>query len=196
MKIMYLDVETTGLDRERNDIMQLAGVLADGEEEIKFNYFLRPYGTARIDLKALEVTGITMEQLMSYPPQNLAFEEFHKLLMAHVDPWNKQDKMLICGYNVDFDIAFLRRWFELNGDKYFFSWFWNPPLDAMYLAGWALCGKRASLPNFKLATVYEELLHKPMANAHDAFADVYATREITNAVFGGLATAQKLTITN
>ena len=52
----------------------------------------------------------------------------------------------------------------------------------MQKAAFHLMGRRPFMKNFKLITVYEELMGKPMVDAHDALADIRATREILNKI--------------
>ena len=52
----------------------------------------------------------------------------------------------------------------------------------MYLASYYLLGERSKMRNFQLSTVYERLLNKPLSNAHNAMADIDATREILNVI--------------
>lgn len=43
-KIIYLDTETTGLDKEKNDVIQVAGIIEiDGKEVERFNIFCQPF---------------------------------------------------------------------------------------------------------------------------------------------------------
>jgi exonuclease I len=45
------------------------------------------------------------------------------------------------------------------------------------------------MPNFKLATVYKEMFGKDIENAHDAMADIEATREIASVCIKGIMEA-------
>ena len=43
MKILWLDTETTGLNTDKCDLIQLAGiVIIDGEEKERFNFYCQP----------------------------------------------------------------------------------------------------------------------------------------------------------
>lgn len=179
MKLIYIDTETTGLDPKRDAIIQLAGIIRTEDGMMTpFDYRMAPFGAASISTEALEVQGRTMEEIMAYPDQKKAYKEFVALLGRFCNKYDKQDKLFMFGYNVQFDAEFLRTWFERNDDKYYGSWFWNPPIDVMSIAALALMQDRVSLPNFKLGTVAEHLLGPAPEGLHDALADVYLTRSV------------------
>lgn len=180
MKIMYVDVETTGLKRDKHSLWQIAGVVTDGVKEEEFNITMAPYTDEPVSDVSLELCGITKEQLYSFQPAEQAYIQFQSLLKRWVNPYDKTDKLFFCGYNADFDSDFIRNFLIYNGDRYFGSYFWYPVLDVMHLASWYLVGKRSQLENFRLGTVYEDVVGKPLENAHDAFADIVATRELLN----------------
>ena len=73
MKIMWLDVETTGLNREKCDIIQLSGIIViDGEEKERFNFRCQPIHYENIDPTSFEKTGMTIEKLKELPlPQEM-----------------------------------------------------------------------------------------------------------------------------
>ena len=187
MKFLYLDTETTGVNPKEDSIFQISCIYVDtdapeiGPEEYDFK--LAPYKNKGLSLMAAEKTGMTDEVINSYPQQDLIFKEFQEKICAKVNPRDRKDKMFLLGYNVSFDDSFLREWFSFNGDRYYGSYFWNPCLDAMPLAGLRLMATRPLMPNFQLSTVYEALTGKDLEGAHDAMADVRATKEIFDIPF-------------
>ena len=117
-KVLYFDVETTGLDAKLNDIIQLSGIIEiDGEIKETFNLKMQPFDWTTISSEALNVTGTTDEMLKSYGTPQKAFSDFIGLLSTYVDRYDKTDKMYAAGYNVQFDIGFLREFFLKNGDN-------------------------------------------------------------------------------
>jgi DNA polymerase-3 subunit epsilon len=179
MKLIYIDTETTGLDPKKGAIIQLSGIIRT-EDGIatSFDYRMAPFGNSEISNEALEIQRRTLEEVRAYPDQKKAYHEFVELLGRFCNKYDKQDKYFMFGYNVQFDAEFLRVWFDRNDDKYYGSWFWNPPIDVMSLAAMALMQERSSLPNFKLGTVAEHLLGPAPEGLHDAMADVHLTRRI------------------
>lgn len=178
MKIAYVDVETTGLYSNTCAIIQVAVILEVGGKEFVFNERCRPHADARIEPAALAINKVTPDELRTFQPP----EELHKKLTAFlgqfVNKYETTDKYHFAAYNAKFDDEFLRQFFKRMRDGYYGSWFYFPYLDVMTLAAHALMHKRHELPNFKLATAYNALTGKDIENAHDALADIRATKEM------------------
>ncbi len=69
MKQLFYDLETTGTKYWRNSIHQLSGmVVVDGEVKEEFNFHVQPNPKAEIEDEALQIAGVTKEQVMAYPP--------------------------------------------------------------------------------------------------------------------------------
>lgn len=178
-KLIYIDTETTGLDPKVSAITQLSGVIRNGDAIEEFNFFMRPHPSAVVYKEALEVQGRTEEEVNAFPPDSIAYADFIALLERHCKKYDKQDKFFFIGFNAKFDADFIREWFLRNNDKYFGSWFWNPPIDVMTIAAFALMDRRQEMPNFKLKTVYEMLYPDDTEiKFHDAMDDIKATRRI------------------
>jgi len=134
---------------------------------------------SEIQTKALDVAGVTVEELYADDriSQRQLYLQTKGLLNKHIDPFNKLDKAFLIGYNTGFDEDFLRKLWLSNNDNYFNSWFWYPTIDVAVLAMDQLESRRHELVNFRLETVYEFLFHESF-QAHDALADIEATRRI------------------
>lgn len=186
MKILFFDLETTGVDYTKDAIIQFAGVMAnlDTDNNLKvldkFNYEMRPEKGKRIDSVALEINGYTIDQIKNFKPSKEVFYEFQELLKKHCDKFNKLDKFMLIGYNnLHFDNDFLRQWFVDCGDKYFGSWFWSNGIDVMSEAGRYLIQYRPAISNFKLGTVASALGISIDSNElHDGFYDIKLTMKI------------------
>jgi DNA polymerase-3 subunit epsilon len=178
-----VDVETTGTRPvEKYGVIQIAGVICVPEngalrEIDSFNFRCAPHAGDLISKEALAVNGTTIEQLRTYPSPLEVHAHLTQQLARHVRKFDKTDKMFLVGYNGGFDADHLRAWFDKAGDKYFGSWFWTPCIDVMTMAALRLADRRSSMPNFKLTTVAEALGVAPF-EAHDALADVRATKSI------------------
>lgn len=185
MKILFFDLETTGLNPAKNGIHQISGeICIDGETKESFNFHVQPNPNCVIEQEALDVAGVSKEMVLSYPLMCDVYKDFSKMLSKYVDKFNKNDKFFLCGYNnASFDNNFLRGFFLQNGDKYFGSWFWSNTLDVMVLATPFLSGKRHEMENFKLSTVAKFLgIDVSEDKLHDAMYDIYLTKEIFNKV--------------
>jgi DNA polymerase-3 subunit epsilon len=182
IKLVFADTETTGLDAKKNGIVQLAGSIARFDKEIeiieRFNFRMRTLPNDIIEQSALDVNGLTVEQINSYPQPSEVHRALMLLFEKYCDKFNKADKMFLVGYNARFDYDALRAWFEKLNDKYFGSWFFFPPIDVMQVAIFNLMHERVFLPNFKQVTVAEHLGIKFDGEAHDADADVKVTEAI------------------
>lgn len=183
VKIIYMDTETTGTDTKRCAITQIACVVRVGGVEESFSALMSPHDGAEISDEALVVQGRTREQIAAFPSPKIALVDFQRFLGKFVDKFDKNDKFFLFGYNVGFDADMVREWFIRNGDNYFGSWFWTPPIDVMSIAARALMEDRVKLPNFRLVTVAKHLFPgDPEVNDessyHDAMFDVRMTRKI------------------
>lgn len=185
MKILFFDLETTGVMHWKNGIHQIAGYIeVDGEVVEKFDYKVRPNPKAIIDPTALEVAGVTLEQVMDYPDMSTIFKSILKMLAKYVNKYDKKEKFHLCGYNnASFDNAFLRAFFVQNGDNYFGSWFWSSTIDVMVLAADHLMNVRHEMQDFKLKTVAAQLgIEVDESKLHDGMYDIELTRGIYNII--------------
>ncbi|OQY41206.1 MAG: hypothetical protein B6227_05985 [Fusobacteriia bacterium 4572_74] len=118
MKILWYDTETTGLT-ENSAMFQISGVIEiDSEVKEEFDIFCHPHKGADISEQALEVTGMNREQLDSFQSPKKAYEELVEIFSKYIDKFNKDDKFIIAGQNVKFDIDVLNRFFRRNNDNY------------------------------------------------------------------------------
>lgn len=175
-KIFWFDVETTGLDPKKHDIVKLA-YLVDIDHELKESgcFCFRPKNVPAIMPQAMEVNKLTVDQVMKFPPSEEGYEKIIKRLDHYVDKYDKHDKLIIGGYNVHFDINFFRSFFLSHGNSYFGSYFFAPPLDVYSLVSLNL-RKGLRLENYRLETVCRyfgiDLI------AHEPESDICGTRKL------------------
>ena len=184
-KILWFDLETTGLKYWKNGIHQIAGIITiDGEVKEKFNYHVQPNPSATIEQEALDVAGVTVEQVQNYPFMLNVYKEFVSVIAKYVDKYNKKDKMFLAGYNsAAFDNEFLRAFFTQCKDNYFGSYFYSGAIDVMVLANDYLKKSRNHMFNFKLFTVAEYLgIQVDKEKLHDALYDIEITMQIYNKI--------------
>lgn len=185
IKLFAYDLETTGTNPGKNGIHQIAGIiLIDGEEKERFEIKLQPNPKAVIEPSALEVAGVTLDQITSYQTMESGYKELISVLSRHVDKFNKKDKFATLGYNnASFDDNFLRGLFLQNGDNYFGSWFYADSLDVRVLSMNKLLDVRHEMENFKLMTVAKQFgIEIDESKLHDAVYDVELTYQIYNKV--------------
>lgn len=189
MKLLFFDLETTGTNPAKNGIHQISGMIEiDGVVKEEFDYHVQPNPRAIIEDAALAVGGVTREQVMSYKPMNIIYDQFVKMLSKYVDKYDTKDKFFLVGYNnAAFDNQFLRGFFLQNGDKYFGSWFWANSIDVMVMATVALAARRAAMENFKLSTVAAAMgIEVKTDELHNAMYDIYLTRGIYAKIMSSL----------
>lgn len=181
-KYCFIDTETTGTDLLRNHIFQISGRVVDPDLNTleKFNFVFRPHSLDHTESGALEKTRMTVDDLSRLSvSSSQAYAAFVELCGRHVQKFNKKDKMHFVAYNAAFDSDFMRQWFTINGDSYFGSWFWHPPICVMQAAAWLTQRVRGALPNFQLGTVCNAAgLGWDESKAHDADYDIEKTVEL------------------
>tara|TARA_B100000287_G_scaffold393818_1_gene407386 strand:- start:3840 stop:4442 length:603 start_codon:yes stop_codon:yes gene_type:complete len=122
MKLVFLDTETTGLNRWKHDIIQIALVIIeDGEITFENEYKFHPERPDNADPEALRVNGYTKE---AWDGAYKWSKEACERLANHI-----KDGIVI-GHNVKFDTGFLRELFKRYNVKCRFP----PEIDTKALA--------------------------------------------------------------
>lgn len=181
MKLLFFDLETTGIKYWRNGIHQISGeIVIDGVSQETFNFNVCPNPSCDIEEEALQICNVTKEQILAYPPMQDIYSEFVEMLSKYVDKYNKKDKFFLVGYNnASFDNNFLKAFFVQNGDNYFYSWFWINSIDVMVLATQHLMHERPDMTDFKQGTVAKALgIEIEADKLHDAAYDIQLTKAI------------------
>lgn len=179
MKIFWFDCETSGLNPRKNGIIQLAYLLEINGELVKQQTLWANCATKEIEDKALEVTGFTRKQIASYPPQSEMYSALLRTFDSVIDRYNKNDKLIAAGYNVAFDVEFLRQlWFDC-GDRYFGSYIAHGTIDPAHLFRYLqyIGAAEETITKLTLSDL-AELFAVDATEAHDAAADIAMTREI------------------
>lgn len=153
-----VDTETTGLDPQRDRIIEIAAIrVRAGKEVARFETLVKP--GRRLSKKIVELTGITDADLKDAPKQSEALQKFQEFLRDDV----------IVAHNAHFDVNFLYDSFqrcELPPLK-------NNFVDTLRLAKCI----RPELDNYKLATLAEDY-KIPQPTAHRALADCETTMAV------------------
>lgn len=174
-KILYLDVETTGLKSDVHDIIELAYIIeVDGEVKERACLNMQPFSYDNIEPEVLKVSGHTVEQLHSFMAPGIAYQVFTQALGRYVDKFNRADKFYPAGFNSGFDLEFLNQFFLKNGDKYFGSWHNWRTIDPRPIILFLNYAGKINLPKYNLeeACKYFSI---PL-NSHSAESDIEATR--------------------
>jgi DNA polymerase III epsilon subunit-like protein len=200
LKLAFLDIETTGLNPSLHSIWEIGIVIVTKDNCEALNVRCRPMLGSPMDPKALEIGKISEEKLMELQSPLKAKIELEHLFSAHVEKYDKADKMIPIGFNIlAFDWPFFQRWWEIQcgnflpmelgnrnvwGDKvldpYLLSYFRWPPIDLMSVAALKYRNLRqVSLPRLRLSDVAAHVgcpLEKD--KAHSAVYDADLCRRI------------------
>lgn len=186
-KLLWIDTETTGIDPENCAIWQLAGLIEiDGRVEDEFDYKIAPFEGCLVQDEARNLQDgrkWTLEELRQAPSLASQLRSFKARLGRFVNKYDREDKFVPCGFNVNFDLDFLVNAFKRCGDKYFGSWIFWAPIDVRSFVGVAVGKYQMRFKNHKLITICKEM--GISLDAHDALSDIKATRDLYFA-FGSL----------
>ena len=176
-KVLWIDLETTGLDSKKNDIIQLACLIEiNGKIEEEIHFDCQPFNYNTINTKALEINKLTIVQIKEFDTPQEMYKKLIKILDKYIDRYDKNDKFSPAGYNVRFDVDFLREFFLKNNDKYYGAFFDYHLLSIdslLYLFNYKGLIK---LENYKLETVAKYFGIE--LKAHNALSDIKATRQV------------------
>ena len=181
-KVLWLDVETTGLDcrkhglREVGFIIEIDGVEVD-KGVFKINPFTYTTKDVVIDDYALEISKVSIEDLESYDSSSYCFKELMKKLVKYVNVNDKNDCFVIAGYNTAFDIGFIKEWFKEMGllDSYK-DLFHYKSLDVFSIVFALRHIGLNSAENDKLETMCNYF--GIGIEAHNALSDIEATKKL------------------
>jgi len=201
-KILWCDVETTGLDCNRNGIVQIAflmdigGIVVDSlvcnvqpfDEDMtgftlqddgpELNYNEVKQNIETMGELRLPASNIKVSQLLTHITPKEAYGRITAFLNKYIDKYDKLDKAWFGGYNSQFDLNFVKRFFIKNGDEYLGSYINWRVLDPMYILYnkdyRAEPGERLDSMKLKDVCIHYELEHIP----HDPMSDIKATRKL------------------
>ncbi len=149
-----IDIETTGLDSEFNEIIELAALKVRNNQIVdKFQSFVKP--EKEIDEFITELTGITDDMVENAPKIDEIIDEYYSFISNDI----------IIGHNVNFDINFLYDKKEIKNDF----------IDTLRIA--KRCVK--DIKNHKLNTL-THYFNINNENEHRALIDCNITYELLN----------------
>lgn len=182
MRFMWLDTETTGLETTDASAFELAFILVqNGVVICERDFYLNPLSeTIKYNEDAGKIHGYTEEQIKAFPPEKEQILKIVDFLKSSVNLFksdgSRTEKLVIAGYNVEFDKKHLKALLARNGfnyDDYFIDT--ADVFEQVKRAG--IQKALPYLPDRKLGTVAKHL-GVNLENAHNALADIRATREV------------------
>ena len=175
MRIVFVDTETSGLDPINSGPHEIAILIYDGANLIADTvFYLNPLDDeVLIHPGALEVSGVTEEQVRSYPLASLVVPQIAAFLSGFCPP----EKFVFAAYNAPFDFGHIKSIFSRHGvDIYdYFSW---QMIDILQLVKNAKYSGQLKIEgDNKLGTI-TKALDIPHENQHSALGDIVATRKV------------------
>ena len=100
-----IDCETTGLDVTKHCIIEIGAIITDMELNVLETYqtYVKPFPGAVVDQSAMDVNGITVEDLIDAPSETAAFNGLTKILRQP-----KYNSPTYVAFNQNFDLHFLK----------------------------------------------------------------------------------------
>lgn len=153
---VIIDTETTGLDSESDQIIQLSAIRysPDGQPDGTFSTYLNP--GRPIPFRASQVNKITDWMVANAPTADQVKDRFIEFTSG----------LLIVGYNTVFDLKFLCHTFE---DAF---------RNRNYIDVLSLARQYFHTPNYKLETVANSIGYRPKGRFHNALSDCNATAAV------------------
>jgi len=180
--LIFFDLETSGLDPKKNEIIQLAAIHAPTGDELEIKL---KFDMSRAEKEALKVCGYRKKDWKDAISQRegaLLFNEFlskHKSVNKVSKRGNNYKVAMLAGYNVlAFDKLFITEWFKredifLQADYRMYDFY---PMIMFTIP---------CMTDYRLENVCNEL-ELPKRKAHDALEDVRMTIDVAAVVFDEL----------
>lgn len=172
--ILIIDIESTGVDLQKHELIELGAVLLDRKtlkEKRSFESFIKPKHWARRDPEAMAVNKIAWNQLKNAPTQSAVIKQFQKTFGT---------KVALANYGTILDTAMLRKAYRESKMLYPFDYhvfdIW--PLCFTYMAKRKKLTNRKKFSGFSLEEIATDLKVKIPADRHTALADCRMEAEV------------------
>ncbi len=173
--LLIIDTELTGLDAEKHEIIQLAGVLLDRKtlkEKACFDSYVRPVKWSNRDPEAMKVNKLAFPLLKNAPSLKQVIRGFVKKFHAR--------QVLLVAYVGWIDKRFLLKAFEKTKTKWAYDYHY---FDIWSLAFAGLAKKnqlknRKEFAGFDMEDLLKRYKIKIPGTHHDALFDCRAEAEI------------------
>ena len=180
--LVFVDVETTGLSPDIHEVIEVAAIVADGEnfnEVRSYSSKIKPEHIERAEKEALKINGYSPEKWRDALPEKEAFQT-----VANISP-----NGVIAGWNVAFDWDFLEHAFTRNKIIHKFDYH-KIDVPSITYAKLFKIGKFAGLSLRSVAPLFGIELPQ----VHSAVEDVRATYEIFKKVLDAMPKQRSLGI--
>lgn len=179
-KLVFIDVETTGTDHKRHGIHQLSGILEENGSVVdQFNIRVKPSRSCEIVQEALDVSGVSLDDLEQGVEERHALLEMTQKLGRLVNRFDRTDKAQFVAYNAPFDQQFTQELFRRCNNNFFGAFFWRPGWCVFQMASMRFWKDRPFMENFKLSTVCKHAgIDVDQDRLHDSMYDIELTRNL------------------
>lgn len=176
MKLLFIDTETGGTDEYENSLLSIALVHWENKKTLdKLEIFIKEenYNTTK---EAMNLNKLNLEEIKKVGlERDIAVKEINKFISKNFG----DEKAIICGHNVNFDIRFLKQLYKKSNDDYkkYFSY---RSLDTASIFKFlTLAGKfrNNSINSLDDAINYFKISFE---NRHSAMADIEKTIQVFN----------------
>lgn len=172
MSILFADIESTGLDKEKHALVEIAAIPYDTEKGEPIVLRMRPFDGALIDPDTLRITGMNRDEIMSWADPRDQLYKFIEWIDTH------EKKFRIGGHNIRFDIGFIHRWFMRYGCyTEYHTRFRSDTICTFEMAKKLDLKKKGKSESNKLGDLCKAFNIK-LDNAHSALPDIEATVEL------------------
>jgi len=179
------DTETTGLDPDKDQIIQIGMILLDNAFNEVSRKVIHAFPEVPVHPKAAEVNGYSVEEWTNRGAvsQIVLFAEIH----AFVDGCRGMHPLC---HNIPFDVGFLKKLFKVHEGAYgkHFSYHTVDTVGIALFVDMVLSGKKSS--SYKLASLCERF-SITLDNAHDALADIEATVNLFRYLYTNMGGVEK-----
>lgn len=183
-KIFWFDTETSGLDKVEHGIIQIAALIeVNGEVVGEFESKVRLFPTKKVEAKALETNGFTVDQIRrEFPETHGVYNNLRTFLAKHGTAGDKANRFIMAGYNSQFDCDMLAQWHQDITRKPFAYWdyFQFSPIDPLPFFRILRYAGILTTEDTRLESICK--FYGIEIDAHDALSDIRATRTVTKLV--------------
>ena len=172
--LLVLDIECTGLDFTKHEIIQIAAILLDKKtlkEKKRFETYIKPKNWKARDPEAMAVNNIKWDSLKDAPNMKTVIKEFQEFFGTN---------LIIAPYGTILDTLMLRVAYKNNKLKYPFDYhvydIW--PLVYTYMAKKNLLKNRKRFSGFRLDDAAKHFKIKVGDGRHTALVDCEVEAEV------------------
>ena len=176
--ILLIDIEATGTDVTKHEIIQLAGLLLDKKtlkEKKRFNSFVKPLKWKNRDPEAMAVAKVTWDQLKNAPSLKSVLQKFNKTFSHNA---------VIATYGGGLDITFFPAAYRQSKMRYPFDYhefnLW--PLFYVYMAKHKKLNNKKRFAGFSMEDMLKMFRIPLPAGRHTALVDCEIEAELLRRV--------------